>query len=287
MDAQTDSSDVYLKTLAWLHARQKPLLIGLIVVAVIGAAWGFWNWEKGQNEADANAALFNVPVDNGMRPMHETAKSLLDVASQYTGTGSGEYAQLLAAGALFGEGKYPDALKQFTDFIDNHAESPLVPQAKLGVAACLEAEGKNSEAISHYHDLVVTYPSEMNIVSPAKLTLGRLYDQDNKPEQALNYYSELARLLVQNPYDPWGSEARERAVLLVAKHPELLKAQNEAGATTSGSPTGFSLSGPGNASESQPAPAPSQPSNPAAPSGNQTPNLLKFPNVSSNSTGKP
>jgi predicted negative regulator of RcsB-dependent stress response len=286
MDAQTDSSDVYLKTLAWLHARQKPLLIGLIVVAVIGAVWGFWVWEKGQNEADANAELFNVPVDNGMRPA-DTAKKLLDVANGNSGSVAGEYAQLLAAGSLFGAGNYPEAQKQFTDFIDNHAESTLVPQAKLGVAACLEAEGKIPEAISQYHDLVVTYPSDMNIVSPAKLTLARLYDQENKPEQAFNFYAELARMLVQNPYDPWGSEARERASLLLAKHPELLKSQNEAGAAANGSSTGFSLSGSGNPSENQPATPPSQPSKPASPSGSQTPNLLKFPNVSSNSTGKP
>jgi predicted negative regulator of RcsB-dependent stress response len=280
MDAQTESTDVYLKTLAWLHARRKALLIGLAAIAVIAAVWGFLAWQKSQRETDANAELFSAPIDSGIRSAQASPQKLLDVASQYSSTDAGEYAQLLAANLLFNQGKYPEARQQFSDFIDNHAESALVPQAKVGVAACLEAEGKTSDAIARYHDLVVMYPSEINIVSPAKLTLARLYDEENKPELAFNLYAELARMLNQNPYDPWGSEARERAQILVAKHPELLK--NQASAPPSATPSGFSVSGSPNAAGNEPAPGP-QPSKPAAPAGNQNPNLLSFPTNS----GKP
>jgi hypothetical protein len=57
----------------------------------------------------------------------------------------------------------------------------------------------------------------MNIVSPAKLTLARLYDEDNQAAAGLQLLCELARLLNQNPYDPWAAEARERAQLLVVQ----------------------------------------------------------------------
>jgi predicted negative regulator of RcsB-dependent stress response len=282
MDAQTESTDTYLKMVEWLHAHRKPLLAGISTIVVIGLVWGFVAWSKAQHETDANADLFSASVEGGPRSLAASPGTLLNIAQQYPGTAGGEYAQLLAASALFSEGKYPEAQQQFSTFIDDHTESPLVPQAKIGVAACLEAEGKIPEAISRYHDLIVNYPSDINIVSPAKLTLARLYEQDNKPDQAFNYYAELARLLAQNPYDPWGSEARERAQILVAKHPEFLKSQAATGAQP-GTESGFSVSGAPNETVT---PA-SQPSKPSAPAGNETPKLLSVPNASSNSTGKP
>lgn len=283
MDAQTESSDVYMKLLAWLHANRKRLLIGVVVVALIGAVWGFMSWSKAEHETDANAELFAARIDSGVRSAPASPEKLLEVAKEYPSTEAGEYAQLLAANLLFDQGKYPEAGQQFSDFIDNHAESALVPQAKVGIAACLEAEGKTADAIAKYHDLVVMYPSEMNIVSPAKLTLARLYDADNKPELAFNYYAELARLLNQNPYDPWGSEARERARLLVSKHPELLKNQASAGPSEAPA-SGFSVSGTGGGETAKPAPPPSKP---ATPSENPAPKLLNMPGPSTNSTGKP
>jgi predicted negative regulator of RcsB-dependent stress response len=251
MDAQTQSTDVYIRVLGWLHARRKPLVIGVVVVAVIGAVWGFMAWKKAQDETDANAQIFAVPIGGGPRSAPASPQPLLEVAREYPGTPAGEYAQLLAADILFNEGKYPEAGQQFSEFVDNHAESALVPEAKVGVAASLEAQGKISEAITKYHEIIVMYPSEMNIVSPAKLTLARLYDEDNKPELAFNFYVELTRLLNQNPYDPWAAEARERAQLLVAKHPELLKSQ--ASAAPSSAPPGFSVSEATKAAGSKPA----------------------------------
>jgi predicted negative regulator of RcsB-dependent stress response len=269
MDAQSQSTDVYIKVLGWLHARRKPLVIGVVVAAVIGVVWGFMAWKKAQDETEANAQIFAVPIGGNLRSAPASPQPLLEVAKEYPGTAAGEYAQLLAADILFNQGKYPEAGQQFSEFADNHPESALVPEAKVGVAASLEAQGKTSEAITKYHDLILMYPSELNIVSPAKLTLARLYEEDNKPELAFNNYAELARLLNQNPYDPWGAEARERAQLLVGKYPELLKSQTSA--APSGSPTGFSVSDAVK----------------AAPTDNQGPNLLTIPGASSNSTGKP
>jgi tetratricopeptide (TPR) repeat protein len=283
MDAQAQSSDVYIKVLGWLHTHRKRLVIGVVVVAVIGLAWGFIAWKKAQDETDANAQIFAIPLEGGPRSVPPSPLPLLDLAKEYPGTPAGEYAQLLAAGLLFNQGKYPEASRQFSEFIENHPESALIPQAKVGVAACLEAQGKTTEAINQYHDIILIYPSEMSIVSPAKLTLARLYQEDNKPQLAFNYYAELARMLSQNPYDPWASEARERAQILVAKYPELLKSQTNAAPT--GATPGFSVSdatkAPGGATSAP------QLSKPVAPAGNQGPHSLNLPGASSNSTGKP
>jgi TolA-binding protein len=283
MDAETQSTDLYIRTIEWLHLRRKPLLIGVIVVAVVGLAWAVIVWKKGQDEADANAQFFATPSLGLVRAGPVSTAPLLEVAREYPGTAAGEHARVLAAEEMFTQGQYPESYQQFSDFLTTYPDSTLASQAKVGVAACLEAEGKTSDAIAKYHDIILAYPTDMSIVSPAKLTLARLYEEVNQPQQALSYYGELARMLKQKPYDPWASEAQERAQLLIAKHPELMRSQT--GAAPGGPPPGLSVPAPATPTSSQPA-ATLKPSQPVAPAGNGL-KLLTIPGASSNSTGKP
>ena len=106
----------------------------------------------------------------------------------------------------------------------------------------MEGEGKISEAAQKYQEIITTYAADPNIVSPAKLTLARLDEALKKPEQAFTYYQELAR--INNPYDPWAGEARERAEILIAKHPELNRPPPGAATapSTASHPPGLNLS---------------------------------------------
>ncbi|HEV7923992.1 MAG TPA: tetratricopeptide repeat protein, partial [Verrucomicrobiae bacterium] len=293
MDAQPPSTDTYLKVVQWMHDRRKPLLIGSIVVAVLALVCGFWAWNTAKHETDANSDFFAIPIEGGARTVALSQKPLLEVASTYSGTPAGEHAKALAAEQLFIEGKYPEAYQQFSEYIDTYPDSALIPQAKVGQAACLEAEGKTSEAISKYHDIVLMYPTELSIVSPAKLTLARLYEESSQLQQALTLYVELARMLTQSPNDPWAAEARERAQLLASKHPELMKAVTGGAPTENpnGAASGFTIS---QTPQNKPATAPAtnttnapKTSAPSASPDNQSLNLLTIPGVSSNSTGKP
>jgi tetratricopeptide (TPR) repeat protein len=261
MEAEsTQSTETYIKWLAWLHANQKKLMIGAGVAAVIALAAGIMAWQKSEAEANANAQLMGLPLmtfgDGRMVPAE--AGAFLDVAKQYPDTSAGEYAALLGAEALFTEGKYPEAHQEFSKFIDEHPASALLPQAKVGLAASLEGEGKISEAVQKYQEVISAYATEANIVSPAKLTLARLDEALNKPEQALTYYEELAR--INNPYDPWAAEARERGTLLLIKHPELRKPPPGAtsGPPAASQPAGLGLFPP-QQTPNAPAPAAAKP----------------------------
>jgi predicted negative regulator of RcsB-dependent stress response len=297
MDVETESTDLYVRTIEWLHANRKPLLIGVVVLAVAGLAWAVISWKKTQDETDANAQFFAAPSLGLARSGPVSAAPLLEVAKEYPGTAAGEHARVLAAEELFTQGQYPEAYQQFSDFLAAYPESAAVPQAKVGVAACLEAEGKTSDAITKYHDIILAYPTEMSIVSPAKLTLARLYDEVNQPQQALSLYVELARMLKQNQYDPWAAEAQERAQLLISKHPELMKSMTSAAPAPTSAPSGFSIPQPVNpASRPGAMPAPVAPpapgfapklSPPPAQSSNGGLKLLNMPAASSNSTSKP
>lgn len=224
MEAEsTQTTETYLKLAAWVHANRKVLIIGAGVAAAVAIAIGVVTWQKNAAETNADQSLMSQPlvVVEGNRITPAPASSFLDMAKEHADTAAGGYAELLGAKALFLDGKYPEAHQEFSKFIESNPDSPLMAQAKVGLAACLEAEGKFQEAAQQYQEIIVSYPTEASVVSPAKLTLARLDEQLNRPEQALSYYEDLAR--INNPYDPWAAEARERGAILLAKHPELRK----------------------------------------------------------------
>jgi predicted negative regulator of RcsB-dependent stress response len=288
----TDTTVSIYSFLDWLHTNRKKIGAGAIAVAVVALVVALSVWKKGQNQADANNLLFSVPSLLALSPRQAPAnpEAFLNIAHEYPGTSAGEQAQLLAAERLFLDGQYAEADHEFSKFVAEHPDSPLRPQAQVGVAASLEAEGKATEAMQKYRDVVAMYATDPNIASPAKLTLARLNEEQNKPEQALTYYEDLAR--DTNPYDPWAAEARERRELLLAKHPELNKPATPAPTSGLGvQQPGFSMP----AQPSQPVAAPStgpakspagaaKPPTGAASPG--SPNFLSIPRQATNGPGK-
>jgi len=251
----------------WLHTNRKPLLGGVIGVAVIAAIVTAVVWNNNVKETAADQALLKVPtlLDQASPGDPASTKALLDICRDYPGTSAATAAQLLAANQLFMGAKYAEAQEAFSKFLAGHSSSSLAPQAQVGVAASLEAQNKIPEAIQQYKKINALYSTSYNIVIPVKLTLGRLSEADNKPDQAVSFYMELLRF--NDPSDPWVLEASERLRLLLAKHPELTPSQMRSAAppTPAMAPSDADLQLI--APPSSPAPAP-QPATNSAPAGN-------------------
>lgn len=207
----------------WLHTNRKRVVAGAVVVAVIAAIVGVMMWNSNQKEAGANRALFGVPSVLNQTPPGDpvSARALLAISQENSGTSAGAAAQLLAARELFVGGKYAEAQQEFAKFVASHSGHPLLPQANVGIAASLEAQGKIPDAEQQYKKISALYSTDPNIILPVKLTLARLSEAENKLDQAVQLYKELASLIKNDPNDPWVAEAYERLRLLVAKHPEL------------------------------------------------------------------
>jgi predicted negative regulator of RcsB-dependent stress response len=117
MEAQEQPTDAYIRTLEWLHARRKALIIAGVVVVLVGAAWAILAWKKSQDEADANAQFFATPNLGLVRTGPVSTAPLLELAREYPGTPAGEHARLLAAQEMFTQGQYPEARQQFSDHL--------------------------------------------------------------------------------------------------------------------------------------------------------------------------
>jgi len=217
---EVETTITLYKVFGWLRANRKRVVAGGVAAALIAAVVSFYIIHKNQNEADADQELLAQPL--GLSTTDPAnPETLLKISRAYPGTAAGADAQLLAAKALFLESKYKEAQEAFSKFISDNPGNPLVPRAQVGVAASLESADKISDAVQKYKEVAAIYSSQPDITYPVKLTLGRLSEAQGKPDAAVTYYTELARL--NNPYDPWVAEAKERLRLLLAKHPELDK----------------------------------------------------------------
>lgn len=212
----------FLELVAWFHANRKRVITVAVAIAAIGAAIGLYYWHQNSVEESAQDALSNIkpptPEESAM-PTPAFAQPYFDVAAQHQGTKAAAHALLLGAGILFDAGKYDEAKTEFDKFLAQYPESPLAPQASVGVAASLEAQGKFPDATSRYEDLLRRHQSD-NVTPQIKSALGRLYVAQNKPEQALRLYEELAR---GGANDTWSAEAGIQAEELLAKYPNLRK----------------------------------------------------------------
>jgi outer membrane protein assembly factor BamD (BamD/ComL family) len=221
MNPETTQSTGFYEVLAWLEQNKKNVLVGFSAVVIIGCAIAGYRWKSHQTELSASEALLQLraslnPTDKTASP---EASAYLKVASDYPSTDAAERASLLAAGALFNEGKYAEAVAQFDKFLQKHGSHALAATAAFGRAASIEGQGKLDEALSAYQSVLSQYPKSAT-VNATKLAIARIYEVKNQPQQALSVYDELAR---PNAATSGSSEAMRRKEFLLAKFPDLAK----------------------------------------------------------------
>ena len=216
--------DLWIQLQTWAETRRKQIGTGSAVLLVVAFALYTNNHLQASKQRDAEAALFglNKAPAPGEAPKPVPAGEYLKVAADYAGTPTAERALMLGAGALFTENKYPEAEKRFAEFISAFPASAFVRQARLGIAACQDAQGKTDEALAAYEQLIASGAgtSEGN---QAKLAASLIFESKGDPDKALKYYDELLRA---NPPVIWRQEAAIRREVLLKRHPQLTPSEN-------------------------------------------------------------
>jgi predicted negative regulator of RcsB-dependent stress response len=147
-----------LKFLEWYEANKKLLLGGLVAAGLVVAGILWYSSQREANEAEAGETLTRLmfsQMPNASVP--QLAAEFSKIATKYPGTVAAQRAQLQAASALFTAGQYAEAQAQFQKFLaDNQTADALTASAQLGVAVCLESQGK-PEALAAYQKVAANY----------------------------------------------------------------------------------------------------------------------------------
>jgi TolA-binding protein len=138
------------------------------------------------------------------------ANAYLKVATDYPGTQAGGRALVLGSTMMFESGKLPEAQAQYQSYLDTYHDGAFAAPAALGIAVCLEAQGKTDAAANAYQHVINGYAGSY-AVSSAKFALGKIDEQQGKLVEAENYFQQVAR---DNPNTAMGSEAAYRAYQL-------------------------------------------------------------------------
>lgn len=216
MERNTAESHLLLDAWVWLEKNRKPVIFGAVAVTAAGLLAGTMAWSKKQKQVVAGEALSQVLLAQMMSGNRaDAANGLLKVANSHSGTSGGAQAQLLAAGALFADGKYAEAQAQFEKFNREYVGHMLTPQGKLGSASCLAMQGKTEDAARAYKDLAERYPSA-NTAPQARFALGSIYESQGKLEDALTQFEQVARTEMNTTL---GNEAGMRAEEIRTKLP--------------------------------------------------------------------
>jgi len=195
MVAQTDSPTTLELVFAWAIKHKQKLLIGAIAVVAVAIVVGVYFWHRTRSRELAEAELSKlrptISAQGEITPV--PASALVKVADDYPNTPAGARARLLAAGALFNEGKFAEAKAQFDKFLRDYPRSPFRPDALYGSASCIAAQGKSTEAIALYREIIDRYPGNP-VVARAKLALGRSLVRQNQIDQAKKLFDEVVRI---------------------------------------------------------------------------------------------
>lgn len=231
MQAQDVATAYFFKLWSWVEANTKQVVIGAGIIAVAIVLVSYYFWRQNQLEITAGQALTQLLVftppnsDAG-----QLANAYLKIAADYPGTQIAERALVLGATTLFENGKYAEAQAQFQKYLDAYPANTFSAPATLGLAACLDAQGKTEPAAAAYRRVVSSF-SDPNAVDAAKFALAKIDEQRGKLTDAESLYQDVAR---NNPNTPLGSEAAFRAIQLRTKLPPTT--------TSSTPPTSFNLS---------------------------------------------
>lgn len=221
---QQAPQDSVVSLMAWLEVHKKRLAIGGGIAVVVIFVSMLAIQHQAEKERSASAALSDVRISSGASGALPagTADALAKVASEHAGSQAAARALLLSAGVLFSEAKsaadYAAAEKRFAQVSQEYPDSPWNPQAALGIAASLKAQGKAAEATAKYEDITKRFASSP-VIGEAKLELAKLYEK-SKPEDSFKMYEEVMK---DHPNGVLSMEATMLQDILLKARPELAK----------------------------------------------------------------
>lgn len=188
----------------WFQANQKPILIGIGVVALSTAAIFGYRWMDANKRVEANNELYaaTAPMQSGKLP--EAQAALEKVAQKYSGTASGSQAAMLLAQVLYEQQKYPEGIAAL-EKAKGSAGGDFGASFEALIATGYESQGKFDQAAEHFGKAAsaARYPMDKGAHQAAQ---ARNLTSAGKLAEARKLWEELAK----NEELPFAQEAQVR-----------------------------------------------------------------------------
>ena len=166
-------------SLAW-EKYKLPLLLGLTLLVLAAVGFGYY-----ENYQARNAAAAGVLLDSA-----KTEADYQKVLDTYPGSNAAANASLLLGRAKYNAKDYAGAAQVWRDFAAKFPQHSLVPDALIGAAGALEAQGKLDEARALYQRVATSYQS--SYAAPlARLSEATLLLAQRKTDEAKHIYEDV------------------------------------------------------------------------------------------------
>jgi TolA-binding protein len=187
--------------------------------------WFYLSTQREQRELAAGREFTKLQMSQAPNATpRQTADGYQAIAAKYAGTAAAQRAQLQSAAVLFSANDFAAAQPRFESFLALNPNSPLAVQAKMGVAACLEAQGKLDDALKAYRLAASQAPGSPDAVA-ALFAQGRVLELLGKTAEAVSCYKEVAAAPLAGSL---ANESAQRLTLLQAKLPAAQPSANPA-----------------------------------------------------------
>ena len=206
--------------LTWLEINRRLVVGAVFAVSLVLAVLAVVRSQQRATRAAAAKELLQLipPVGPGEAPKVPDVARLLALSGQFPGTAAGQQARLLAAGQLFVAGRYSEAQTEFSRFEEQNPNSEFLGVALIGIAASLEAQGKDAEAVKAYDRAILGGGDGFAV--QARLAKARLLESAS-PAVALGLIDEVLKSAAASVVGEQAATARTR---LIQRHPELATA---------------------------------------------------------------
>ena len=129
-----------LPVVEWWEKDGKQTVAILVVAGIAAAGWfGVKSWRAARVAAASDALI-----------SEGSAEDLAKAASDYSGTPAGASLKMRQAQAFFEAERYDEALVAYEDMAKNGAPDGFGDVPSVGIAQCLEAQGKTAEALKAF-----------------------------------------------------------------------------------------------------------------------------------------
>ena len=164
----------------WWEKDGKQTVIWLLVAALAVGGWYWWKGHRASSRAAAADAVMNA----------FTTEELEDAVAKFSGSDAIGALRIRLAKKYFDDGRYQEALDQYTALSGDKAPDGFADIPEVGKAQCQEALGNYAEALAAYEAFAEANPSSY-LALTAKLGSARVLALSGDREKALQRLAEI------------------------------------------------------------------------------------------------